>query len=255
MKKSCLLLLCLTPVTGQTQETPPVNRWKAAPMVVPEVVAKATVLNRKVIKGGGQGGGDLILERIAAPVFPKPAPAQEVVKTPPTPEEMEALAARRAAEPNELLLFSPTVVVFENNLSLVKWWSADAITGYQEFSAWVRLDLSSINACGDLTVGRRRYCMMSMMYHAADRSAGKIKAPALTDFKEDSDILLTKGNPANTAALEPLKALLAKYDTERGLIESTAAAIKADQDARRDYEAKYPSPPENTVIRYWTSGD
>ena len=255
MKSALLLTCCFLPTLGWGQEIPSVNRWKAAPMVVPEVVAKAQLLNRKVIKGGGQGGGDLILERIAEPVFPKAALAQEVVKTPPTLEELEALAARRAAEPNELLLFSPTVVVFENNLSLVKWWSADAITGYQEFSAWVRLDLSSINACGDLTVGRRRYCMMSTMYHAADRSAGKFKAPALTDFKEDSDILLTKGNPANTAAIEPLKALLAKYDTERGLIESTAAAIKADQDERRDYEAKYPSPPENTVIRYWTPGD
>ena len=255
MKTASLLLLCLIPVTGQSQETPPVNRWKAAPLPVPEVVAKATVLNRQVVKGGGQGGGDLILERIAAPVFAKVVPAPEVVRTPPTPEELEACAARRAAEPNELLLFSPTVVVFENNLSLVKWWSADATTGYQEFAAWVRLDLISINACGDLTVGRRRYFMMSMMYHAADRSAGKIKAPALTDFKADSDILLIKGNPANTAALEPLKLLLTKYDSERGLIESTAAAIKADQDARRDYETKYPSPPENTVIRYWNSGE
>ena len=252
MKKTCLVLLCLVPLTSRGQEIPPVNRWKAPPLPVPDAVAKEKVLNRKVIKGGGQGGGDLILERIAAPAFPKGVTAPEVVKLPPTPEALAARAARRETEPNELLLFSPTVVVFENNLSLVQWWSADQITGYQEFSAWVRLDLSSINACGDLTVGRRRYYMMSTMYHAADRSAGKIKAPPLTDFKEDSDILLTKGNPANAAALEPLHALIEKYDRERGLIESTAAAIKADEDARRAYEAKYPSPPENTVIRYWS---
>jgi hypothetical protein len=46
-------------------------------------------------------------------------------------------------------------------------------------------------------------------------------------------------------------ALLAKYDTESGLIQSTAAAILADQEARRVWEADNPQPPEDSVIRFW----
>jgi hypothetical protein len=252
MKTTLILTCCFLPTLGWGQETALRNPWKAAPLELPEAVAKARVQARTVLKGaGGPEGGNLIMEVIEPPVLV--APVQPVAQpvAPLSEEELAARAVRRAAEPNEFRLFSPSVIVYDNGISLIKWWTADRLTGYQEYSAFVNLDLSSIFACGDLTVGRRRYCMMAMTHNASDRFVAQVKPPAITDFKEPTDIILTKGDPTNQEALEPLIALLSKYDTESGLIESTAAAIKADQEARKAWEAANPEPPTDSVIRFW----
>jgi len=219
---------------------------------MPEAVAKARVQARTVLKGaGGPEGGNLIVEVIEPPFLVVPAPPVAQPFALLSEEELAARAARRAAEPNEFRLFSPSVVTYDNGISLISWWTADRKTGYQEYSAFVNLDLSSIFACGDLTVGRRRYCMMAMGHKASDRFVAQVKPPAPTDFKEPTDIILTKGDSTNQDALEPLMALLTKYDAESGLIESTAAAIKADQEARKIWEAANPEPPTDSVIRFW----
>jgi hypothetical protein len=252
MKSALLLTCCFLPTLGWGQETALRNPWKAAPLEMPEAVAKARVQARTVLKGaGGSAGGNLIVEVIEPPVLLQAAPVAALSAAPLSEEELAARAARRAAEPNELRLFSPSVVVYENGVSLISWWTADRKTGYQEYSAFVNLDLSSIFACGDPTVGKRRYCMMAMAHKASDRFVAQVKPPALTEFKEPTDIILTKGDSTNQEALEPLMALLAKYDAESGLIESTAAAIKADQAARTAWEAEHPEPPEDSVIRFW----
>ena len=237
---------------GWGQETAQRNPWKAAPLEMPEAVAKARVKARTILKGaGGAGNGNLVVEVIEPPVLVAPIPAMAQPVVPLSEEELAARAARRATEPNEFRLFSPSVVVYQNGISLIKWWTADRLTGYQEYSAFVKLDLSSIFACGDLTVGRRRYCIMATTHHASDRFVAQVKPPALTDFKEPTDIILTQGDSTNQEALEPLMALLSKYDNESGLIESTAAAIKADQEARKTWEAANPEPPIDSVIRFW----
>jgi hypothetical protein len=252
MKISLLLTCCLLPSSGWGQETVLRNPWKAAPLEMPKEVAKARVQARTVLKGaGGAAGGNLIIEVIEPPVLFKVVPVSAPPAAPLSEEEMAAREARRAAEPNELRLFSPSVVVYGNGVSHISWWTADRKTGYQEYSAFVNLNLESIFACGDLTVGRRRYCLMAMAHKATDRFVAQVKPPALTDFKEPTDIILTKGDSTNEEALEPLMALLAKYDTESGLIQSTAAAILADQEARRVWEADNPQPPEDSVIRFW----
>ena len=97
--------------------------------------------------------------------------------------------------------------------------------------------------------------MMPMMFHATDRMAQQWKAPGPTDFKLSTDIILAEGDPDNKTALEPLLALLNKYDTQGPQIEYHAEAIKQDQAARAAWEAAHPAPPENTVIRFWTKGD
>lgn len=256
MKVVHLLILFLIPVVLSAQETTPVNPWKAAPPVVPEAVLNARVTAQTVLKGGGgAGGGDLVIQRIERPVFPPKVAVTAPVIVPPTQEELAARAARRALEPNVLLLFSPTVVIYRDGISLVSWGSVDRFKGYQQYAAWVRLDLSAIYACPDLTVGRTRYCMMPMMFHATDRMAQQWKAPAASSFKEPTDIVLAQGDPTNKAALEPLLALLAKFDSDGETLQATAAAIKADQEARAAWEAANPAPPENTVIRFWTDGD
>lgn len=256
MKTALILTCCFLPTLGWGQETAKRNPWKAAPLEMPEAVAKARVQARTVVlKGaGGPEGGNLIVEVTEPPVLVAPAPPVARQIAPLSEEELAARAARRAAEPNEIRLFSPTVVIFDNGISLVRWWTADRKTGYQEYSAWVKQDLSSINACGDLTVGRTRYCMLSMVRRATDRFTGQFKPPALTDFKENTNIILTSGDSENQDAMRPLMALLAKYDSEGAQIEATAAAIKADQEARlawEAWEAAHPEPVADTVIKFW----
>jgi hypothetical protein len=258
MKAVSLLIFSLTPAIVSAQEpTTERNPWKAALPSVPEAVMNARVTAQTVLKGGGGAeGGDLIIQRIERPVFPPKAPVPAPVIVPPTEEQLAARAARRASEPNVLLLFSPTIVVFRDGLSLVRWGSVDRLKGFQQYAAFVRLDLSAIYACPDLTVGRTRYCMMPMMFHATDRMVQQWKAPDPSFFKEATDIVLAEGDPDNKTALEPLLALLAKFDTDGPQLQETAAAIKADQEARAAWEAEHANdPPENTVIRFWTDGD
>ena len=252
MKTSSLILVFLFPSHGLTQEPNLPNPWKAAPLEIPEAVKRSRVHAQTVLRGAsGIAGGNLILQRIDPPVLPKVVPAAAPAVTALSPEEWAARAARRAAEPLELRLFSPTVIVYQNGISLIRWWTVDRFTGYQEYSAWVRLDLSSIYACGDLSVGSRRYCMMASMHHGTDRFLGPIKVPALSDFKDPMDILLTKGDSTNQEAMEPLVALLEKYDTEGEQIAATAARIKADQEAREAWEKVHPVRPEDEVIKFW----
>ena len=212
----------------------------------------ARVKAQTVLNGGGEKGGDLIIQRIDPPTSREvpPAPVQsplaEVSKL-----TREQWAARRAAEPNELQLFSPTVIVHGNGVSMVRWGAVDKLEGYRQYAAWVRLDLSSIYACGDVIVGRRRYCMMPMLFHATDRMAQQWKAPAPAEFNLPTDIILAEGDPDNKIALEPLLALLERYDTDGDQIAATAAAIKADQEARAAWEKAHPQKPEDVVIKFW----
>jgi hypothetical protein len=257
MKTISILILSLTPAVLTAQESAlERNPWKAAPPIVPEAVLKARVTAQTVLKGGGEKGGDLIIQRIERPVSPPKLERPAPVVVPPTQEQLAARAARRALEPNELRLFSPTIVIYRDGLSLVRWGSVDQLKGYRQYAAFVRLDLSAIQACPDLTVGRTRYCMMPMMFHATDRMVQQWKAPAASSFKEPTDIVLAEGDPNNRTAMEPLLALLSHFDANWPQLQETAAAIKADQEARAAWEAEHANdPPENSVIRFWTDGD
>ena len=257
MNAVSLLILSLIPSILSAQETATErNPWKTAAPMVPEAVRNARMTAQTVLKGGAGNGGDLIIQRIERPLSPPKAAVPAPVVVPPTQEELAARAARRALEPNELLLFSPTIVIFRDGLSLVRWGSVDRLMGYEQYAAFIRLDLSAIYACPDLTVGRRKYCMMPKIFHATDRMVQQWKAPAPSSFREPTDIILVEGDPDNKAALEPLLALLRKFDTDGDQLNETAAAMKADQEARAAWEAEHANdPPENAVIRFWTDGD
>jgi hypothetical protein len=252
MKTVAYLLLAVAPTFLSAQEPATErNPWKAAPPAVPEEVLKARIHAQTVLPGAsGIAGGNLILQRIEPPSFKAPARVKEPVK-PARSFTAEELASRRAAEPTDLQLFSPTVVVYPNGISMVRWGAVDKLTGYRQFAAWVRLDLSTIYAAGDVTVGRRRYCMMPMMFHATDRMVRDWKAPAPPDFKLPTDIILAEGDPENKTALEPLHALLERYDSAGDQIAEAAAAMKEEQEARAAWEKAHPQKPEDAVIKFW----
>lgn len=260
MKISPLLTICLSPALGWAQEIPQRNPWQAAPVEIPEAVTKARVKAQTVTKGGGKGGGNLVVQVIEPPAFdavtPVPAPVVKRLSA-------EERAAKIAAAKNERM-FLPTVVIYDNGISLVRWWPTEK-PGEQEYFAWVNLDLSSIGSCGGFTVGQRRYNMLPLLTRGKKPLAihrgvatqelpavpGKLTPPALTDFKKETDIILAAGDPNNQDAMEPLLGLLAKYDTEGKLIEAAYTAIREDQKARTAWEKANPEPTTDTVIKIW----
>ena len=258
MKMSSLLTICLSPCLGWAQDIPR-NPWKAALLEIPEAVTNARVKAQTVAKGGGTGGGNLVVQVIEPPAFIPVTP----VLAPAVPRlSAEERAAKISAAKNERM-FLPTVVIYDNGISLVRWWPIEN-TGEQEYFAWVNCDLSSIGSCDGFTVGKRHYSMLPLLTHgkkplATHRGAavqehpavGELKPPALTDFKKKTDIILSAGDPNNKDAMEPLLGLLAKYDTEGKLIEAADKAVKEDQKARAAWEKANPEPITDTVIKFW----
>lgn len=251
----------LDPMKGEGK-TEVANPWKAPRPVLPDAVLRAKVQARTV--SVYPDGSSLTIDIIAPPVLPAPT----TLELPAMASQPAALdsATAGAALPDlttaaktpgggmprrltELKLFSPAITVYEGTgISRITWWGGK---GLKEFSALVRVDLSSIAACGDLERDGRRWLLLPAMRSGNARFAAKEKVPALTDFQLDTDIILTKGDPADTEALVPLQVLLEKYDTEGGLIASTAAAMKADQEARAAWEKAHPEKPEQVTVKMW----
>ena len=148
------------------------------------------------------------------------------------------------------------MIVFRGGLSLVRWGSVDRLMGYQPYAAFVKMDLTAVEACREVIVGPRRYCLMPVIFQATDRMAQQWKAPAADSFKQPTDIVLTEGSPENQLALEPLVALLARFDAEGPALEKIAVAMRENQAARAAWEAAHAGdPPQDTVIKFWTAGD
>jgi hypothetical protein len=92
---------------------------------------------------------------------------------------------------------------------------------------------------------------MASARHAKDRFTGLVDVPSSAAFQEKGGIILIKGNSANLEAMEPLSALLAKYEKEGPAILAADAAIKADNAARAAWEKAHPRKPREKVIKHW----
>ncbi len=217
---------------------------RPAPREMPAAVKNARVLSQ-VVAPGAAGGAPLTVSLIEPPTLPVPAAHPRVVAA----FTDEQRAAIRAAEPLLLLNFAPTIEVYPGGVSLVHWGMVDAEKGYQEFEAWVPLDLTSITIVGDLEVGRTRYSVMGFAYPATG-SAPAREAPAAQALAGAYD--LAKGDPANAAALEPLRALLAIYKQEGAQLAATHAALQARQQEVEQWERGNPEPPRPAEIRLWS---
>ena len=252
MKITLFLTGFIIPTLGWAQESPRLNPWKVATLEMPEAVINARVKAQTVKLGGGTAGGHLVMQVIEPPAL---VPVVPVPTTAASRLTLEDRAAKRAASPPHTeCLFMPTVVVYDNGISLIRWWpdcSKRDSTGGQEYLAWVNLDLSSINGCGDFMAGKRHFTLLPTLSRAKTPFTGPLKPPALSDFRRKSDIILTAGDSTNKDAMEPVMALLAKYDTEGQLIVAADATIKADQKAQAAWEKANPEPPTHTVIKFW----
>lgn len=243
------LNLCLLLISGWAQQTEETNPWKAPRPVLPEAVLRAKVLSSTTSLQ--ENGGTLTVEVISPPAISAelPVPSLPGALTAPLNAVTGTLEKRPAASLKALKLFSASVTVYEGTgISRISWWGGRES---KEFTAFVKLDLSSIGACGDLEKNGTRYLLFPVVHPASARFSTKENPPLLTDFQLDSDIILSKGDASDTEGMEPLLLLLEKYDTEGGLIASTAAAMKADQEARAAWEQAHPEKPENVVIKMW----
>jgi hypothetical protein len=223
----------------------PLNPYRVAPPELPEAVKQAVILEEAVTQGG-LSKGKVTIQRVVPPLLP-PLPEAQVVQSPAPDGEWRA--ALRATAPLELRLFAPTVICYADGLSFVRWTTSKG----EMFEAWTKMpDLSSIYAAGDFTVERCRYLMMPLMFQGNTRAAGPLKLPDLTQFKQPTDVILVRGDPANAAALTPLMGLLEMVERDGAMI---AAAAKAHQEAAAAATAweKANPPPDrpDVVIKVW----
>jgi hypothetical protein len=100
-------------------------------------------------------------------------------------------------------------------------------------------------------VKKCRYLLMPSVWSAADRFAAKRKAPTLEEFKGADNIILVKGDAKDKATLEPLLALLEKYDAEGPRMDAAHAAAKVRQAEQAAWEAVHPAPVEEMTVRFW----
>lgn len=254
---SLLSLLC--PLLTSAQDTPaapPVTQPADATALASEIEARRPVrkelpqavraarVEAQVTVPGAAGGAPLTISRIEPPVLPAPEAPRRTV----TAFTDEQRAAIRAAAPLRSLLFSPTITVYPGGVSLVNWGHVEPGKSYQAYEAWLPWDLSSIAVVGDFEVGRTRYSLMGFAHPAAGRALAR-EVPAPATIKEGYQ--LTKGDPGNAAALEPLRALTAVYKAEAPQLAATHAAQQERQRAWEAWEKQNPEPPRPAEIRFW----
>lgn len=233
----------LLPAVDDAALAEEIQARRPVPKEMPEAVRTARV-DAKIVAPTAAGGAPLTISLIAPPSLPA-QPAQPRVVSAFTAEQR---AAMRAAAPLKNLLFSPNIMVYPGGVSLVNWGVVDTERGYQNYEAWVPYDLTSINSVGDFEVGRTRYSVLAFAHAAAGRALAR-EAPAAQALA--GDYRLAIGDPANAAALEPLRALLAIYNEEGAQLAAIHAAMQARQRAYEEWERQNPEPPRPAEIRFW----
>ncbi len=230
-------------------------------------VLRSAVRSETVVKGGAERGGDLVIRRIEPPVFTteelaamRPAPPSELTEAE-KDLRREALRMAREKAPLETRLFTPTVIGYPGQISLIRWWSWDGLG--KEFSlheVWVSgADMSLLPAVRDLNVGRRRWMLMAASSTAADRHSAS--APSAAEFAASGTVVEPEGMPVlveqgeqTPEALEPLTALLKELKTNGPQLAAIMAAWRASAEQEKieaEVRARSPQPP--AVIHFWTS--
>jgi hypothetical protein len=242
-----LAALALTVTASFGQEaatTPPPGVLKLA-ITLPPAITDAPVRREKIVSAG-EGGGNLTIQVIDAPVLPPPAPPPASTGTRLTPEQR---AAMLAAAPEATRLFYPYITVYPNGVSHISWAAPAPVTGEATFEAWVNMDLSAFEFLQDINVGKTRYVMMPLMQDHRWRSLAQRIPPAPADFKKPAAVILIKGDPQNQAAMAPLQAALNLYSEKGPELIASAAARKAAMEAIAEWERRHPSPKPSAVIK------
>lgn len=232
-------------------------------------VLRAKILIEQTVPHGAENGADLIIRRIEEPVLT----AEELkALQPPAPKELTEIekaarravwAAARAKLPVETRLFTPSVILYPGQISLIRWWSWDSGNEFGFHEVWVSgVDMSLLPAVGDLNVGRRRWMLMATCSTTADgKSAAAPEPPAPWEFAAPASpmdlngtpVLVGQGNPS-AEALEPLTALLHELknnaESLAGIMSRRQAAAEQEQ---REAEARAKAPPQPAVVHFWTS--
>lgn len=253
-----------------------------APKEFSKEVAEAPVHARAIAKQAGERGANLVMELVAPPAadadeVPSSSPARPVNVAPWTAEEREA---RRAAAPDRILLFTPSITLFDGGISRIAWSATFPNPGggpprFEDYVVWAPVNLESIRAVGDLMVGKTRWLLSPSVTKAASQpqtaspakgtspggsinhQPSAINSPTLADFNgpggPSGSILVEKGNAELSEGLEPVMALMAKYQdpAERARIAEDFAKMTAMQAAAEAWAKEHPEPVRDTVIKFW----
>jgi hypothetical protein len=212
--------------------------------IPPEVANSPILLETKHQLKGSLAGNRLVIQKIAPPVFP----AREVATA--QREEGAQLPARpKKIAVKEYRVFSPTVTIFPNGLSHVAWGVLEAPGNWQNYEAWVAVDLSTVEACGDIADGDVQYFLSPSVLPAGLKYAARLSPPKAGEL--GGDFLLIKGDASKSKAMSPLLTLLAVYKQDAAKIKADFDSRQAEQAARAAWLRENPEPARDTVLKFW----
>ena len=233
------LAAALPALPAFAQEAPP--DAAALPAAAPAIQFRVEAERSVPIEGGGR----LILQRVAQPVLPPPPVV--VPRTVLSPEERAArLAARRAVPmPKQTSLLWFHVTVHEGGLSYIEWWPDG---GGGPYAAWSRADFRYMSMIPDFDVENTdtRYLVFPSVILRPRPGSTPVPHPAIP--ADGPGFVLVKGDPANTRAVAPIAAMHRLYEEE---FESFKANYEQRETARVAAAALPPPPPGDVVIQFW----
>ncbi len=215
---------------------------------IPAAVKRARP-EAQVVAPREANGAKLTITRIAPPALPPEPPVIAARMVSPFTEAQRA--AMRAAAPLQTLLLSPSIRVYPGGVSYVQWSWPSAQREYQDYAAWLPWDMSSIRECGDYEVARTRYCMEAYALPASPRELQRTAPSAATLRALPAGYLLVQGDPNNSAAHEPLRALVEIYKKEAPVLATAHAKSQLRHAQWENWEKENPEPIVDTEVRFW----
>ena len=221
------------------------------PIEPPEAV-KAAKLEAEVRVPGGANGGDLVIRRIQPPKLQLTTRDRRKLADPEKEgdEEIgERVEGAKVTPHLETKWFIPTIELYPDGLSLVNWQAQASGKDRRGYEAWVAIDLSSIQGCGDFQVENTAYNLIGVTYTASEQRKRSVIVPNRENLPDG--YLVTKGDAGDADAMEPLLSLIQLYAQQGEDIVADHRAILARSAARNNWEKENPEPVRNAEISFW----
>lgn len=243
MKSMYFLLFLLNPLSLYGQAT------------ITDISANRPVATYELKSSSGRrmedgSGRKVIMQRVkplTLPLPPKlaaPAPVDPVVR-----------AARRTAWAKEAnkdrRILSVTGIYYPDGKTFLQWSMPDHDGKWCTYEAWTLMDLRAAFLVQEFEVNNVIYNVFASV-HPASKSDNRPGHPGPLWFADTSvGFRLTKGDPTQTRAIEPIAALHQIFKEEGPSLTKQWIALKAAENAKTALASSKPEPIEDIVIKVY----